>query len=54
MAEWPKAAVSKTAEGISPPWVRIPFSPPFLCLKSPKVLQGITLWDFFMPRRCYY
>ncbi len=28
MAEWFKAAVLKTAEGASPPWVRIPPHPP--------------------------
>ena len=28
MAEWFKAAVLKTAVGASPPWVRIPLSPP--------------------------
>ena len=28
MAEWFKAAVLKTAVGASPPWVRIPPSPP--------------------------
>ena len=29
MVEWFKAAVLKTAEDASPPWVRIPLSPPF-------------------------
>ena len=28
MAEWFKAAVLKTAVGVSLPWVRIPLSPP--------------------------
>ena len=28
MAEWFKAPVLKTGEGASPPWVRIPLSPP--------------------------
>jgi hypothetical protein len=28
MAEWLKAAVSKTAVGVTPPRVRIPLSPP--------------------------
>ena len=30
MAEWFKAAVLKTAVGVSLPWVRIPLSPPSL------------------------
>jgi hypothetical protein len=30
MAEWFKAAVLKTAVGATPPWVRIPLSPPLL------------------------
>ena len=27
MAEWSKATVLKTVEGLRPPWVRIPLSP---------------------------
>src|SRR6056297_1681371 len=29
MAEWSKAAVLKTVEGLRSPWVRIPLPPPF-------------------------
>jgi hypothetical protein len=32
MAEWFKAAVLKTAVGVSLPWVRIPLSPPYICI----------------------
>ena len=39
MAEWFKAAVLKTAVGVSLPWVRIPLSPPELQL-SP-CFQGL-------------
>src|SRR5450759_4021417 len=28
VSEWPKETVSKTVVGVSPPWVRIPPSPP--------------------------
>ena len=40
MAEWPKAAVSKTAVGNSPPRVRIPFSPPFFLPPSDSLNQS--------------
>ena len=33
MAEWPKAAVSKTVNGFTRSGVRIPLSPPFFCKK---------------------
>ena len=40
MAEWPKAAVSKTAVGNSPPRVRIPLSPPFFLLPPNSLNQS--------------
>ena len=52
MAEWPKAAVSKTAEGISPPWVRIPFSPPVSTCKSRQNLDGVWILPCFYWHVC--
>jgi hypothetical protein len=34
VSEWPKETVSKTVVGVSPPWVRIPPSPPDYPLKK--------------------
>lgn len=50
MAEWSKAAVSKTVNGLARSGVQIPFSPPdffsFLCVIL--VLSGIVLFYFCM------
>lgn len=37
MAEWPKAAVSKTVNGATRSGVRIPLSPPFI---FPRLISG--------------
>ena len=40
MAEWPKAAVSKTVNGATRSGVRIPLSPPLLFYPQSLVYQG--------------
>ena len=42
MAEWLKAAVLKTAVGVSLPWVRIPLSPPEML--SNQLITLMFLW----------
>src|SRR5438128_1321619 len=44
MAEWFKAAVLKTAVGVSLPWVRIPLSPPVVS-KSPLFNGIFDSWE---------
>src|ERR1700735_3168366 len=47
MAEWFKAAVLKTAVGVSLPWVRIPLSPPEI--KQSPCIQGLCFISHCVP-----
>jgi hypothetical protein len=48
MAEWFKAAVLKTAVGVSLPWVRIPLSPP------DKIIKVMIFMDLFVDVNGWY
>ncbi len=49
MAEWPKAAVSKTVNGFTRSGVRIPLSPPFLRSNFNKMSPLFPTWGCKMP-----